>query len=262
MSASQDFRQSAQTTLTVRFSDISDAPKLNEFYNSNQHQHVDGLTKDKILNRAKNGRVIIIEDQNGNIGAASMGKDHIRGGGKTPEWTEIGATRSVLSGLGIYPFIIASQVIHETINTPPQKHFIACIYKDNQAVTDFLNKKVGWHLDTPSDEQLVITGEKDNEGDLNFLESTADCLPHQASIVLDFMNRVETEGLKNKKTGETVRFDFSRFSLANEFRQAAEALARGPFADDLKQNRQLDLKTVHDKLHDHMKNKGLAIKPV
>lgn len=241
--------------LKVRFSSASDAGKAIDFYENEQHQHVDRRPDDVLSARAKAGQILMIEDAQGTLKAASISYDFNRAATDRATgpatWIEIGSTRSTLSGIGLYPFIIASQVMERFLNDPPEETFIAAIFRDNMPVTNFLNKVVGWSLFEPKREcsdAADITKELDK---IYCLEAPTTSLPHQARIVLDFIERADSGRIKNKKTGETVTFDFSDFSLAGKLKPLLQELGYGTTAHALETGAPIPMHQARQLLERH-----------
>ena len=251
MSLGQQFKLSAlsalplsKRTLSVRFSVPEDVPAVLEFYNTNQHHNVDHRGDSVFKDRTEKGRTLLVLNPDRTIGMSSMSHPFEKSAS-----VEIGSTRSRLDGFGLYPFIIASQIIHEFIERPANGPFFACIHKDNVAVTTLLNKKVGWNMITPTQEFADSIGEGDNINTLFWLHADTDTFSHQAKIVLD----VIAEGrVKNKKTGESLALDLSSFSLANEHHQLVKELANGDFGKMLQKLMPQSPKTAREALARHM----------
>jgi hypothetical protein len=239
--------------LKVRFSEAADSGALVDFYKQNRHQHVDDRPSEKIAATANAGRTFMITDEKDDIAAASCAYDYphpLDDSGET-HWTEIGSTRAQLSGLGVYPFIIASQVIYDFLSSPPKDHFFASIYNDNLPVADFLENKVGWDRFVPDDDLIDASGERASLDKLVWLKAESHTLPHQARLVLEFMDKAGGEGIINKKTGERTCFDFSQFPLANRFRAAVETLATGDFANAIEAAPPIGKKELRERLTAH-----------
>lgn len=264
MSLQSDFKQN-DNTLTMRFSTAADAPKVIDFYYNTRHQHVDKRPDALLRERTEKGQVLLVLDNKGELKASSIAYDFNRaaqGGKDFPgTWVELGSTRSTLSGVGLYPFIVASQVMERFLSHPPQEKFIAAIFKDNQPVTDFLHKVVGWSPFAPEKDCADAADLTKELHKVNCLEATSASLPHQARIVLDFIERSTTEGLLNKKTGERVKFDLSGFTLANFWRPLLEELAHGAFGKMLESTPPMPLAAARQLLENHLNGKIPAPQP-
>lgn len=266
MSLQSDFEQSDKpqndNTLTVRFSTAADAPKVIDFYYNTRHQHVDKRPDSLLRERTEKGQVLLVLDSKGELKASSIAYDFNRAAQPETDfpgvWVEIGSTRSTLSGVGLYPFIVASQVMERFFAHPPQEKFIAAIFKDNQPVTDFLHKVVGWSPFTPDKECADAADLTKELHKVNCLEANSTSLPHQARIVLDFIERGTNEGLLNKKTGERVKFDLSGFTLAHFWRPVLEELAHGAFGKMLESTAPMPLGKARQLLDEYLSAKVFA----
>jgi hypothetical protein len=223
----------SKPSLRIRFSQAADTGKIADFYKDNSHAHVDQRQAELLRSRIESGCVFMVEDETGKLGMASVSYEFNRKAGEPPVWTEIGSTRSVLAGVGLYPFVVASQVVHEFLTRTPEDSFFAGVYKDNQPVTDLLSKKVGWSIYNPPAEMAKITDLEKDLAKLNCMESASRNIPQQARLVLEYIERGTKEGLMNKKTGARVKLDLSEFPLANELRPLLEELAHGAFGKQL-----------------------------
>ncbi len=266
MSLQADFAGSKNNeTLTVRFSTAADAPKIIDFYNAALHEHVDKRPDTVLWNRAGQGQVLMIEDSKGDLRASSIAYEFNKTAGRDPAflstWVEFGSTRSTLSGVSLYPFIVATQVIERFLAYPPEDKFIAAIYKDNQPVTDFLNKKVGWSFFTPDAELADATDLTKDLGKLNCLEAASTSLPHQARIVLDYMERGTTIGLDNRKTGEKVMLDVRKLTLSKFWRSAVEEIAHGAFGKALEAGPPMPMGAARRLLEKHLNASICAPQP-
>lgn len=225
MSTTSQFNISSLPALTVRFSGPADVPAVLDFYHSNQHHNVDNRGDDVFTKRTEEGRAILILNPDNSIGMASM--SHPMDQGKK---IEIGSTRAQLEGFGLYPFVVASQIVHEFLERPAQECFFACIHLDNDSVTKMLNQKVGWQFMTPSQDFADAVGEGATKDTLRWLVASSDTFAHQARVASDAMAKGYVE---NRKTGEKLRLDLSAFSLAGAYQRHVHELAHGRFGEML-----------------------------
>lgn len=280
-----------KNSLKVTFTNPQDNQRVLDFYKNNQHAHVD-LRQDSVWNeRTQNGRVILVEDTTNNIGLISVAYDfydakqqdlqnsfrNAASGQKAesataldiqPRWIEIGSTiglqdknakpNDLMKGLNLYPFIIASQTIHEFIAHTPQDFVLANVYDDNPAVMAMLNQKVGWNFFEP--EADILKACKDTKIDnghdnaqRKWLRATPDTLPHQARLILSVIDKGNGEGLTNKKTGAKVALNTNNFALAQEFRKTVEAMAYGPISHVLEQQKDMDMNSARSLVADSLK---------
>lgn len=274
-------------SLKVTFTNPQDTQRVLNFYQINQHEHVD-LRQDSVWNeRTQNGRVILVEDAASNIGLISVGydffdakqqalqaqfanavSDNTSGPDIQPRWIEIGSTiglqdktakpNDLMKGLNLYPFIIASQTIHEFIAHTPQDFILANVYDNNPAVITMLNEKVGWNFFEP--EADILKACKETKIDTGhetvqrkWLRATPDTLPHQARLILSVIDEGNGQGLQNKKTSARIALDTTNFSLAQEFRKTVEAIAYGPISQTLEQQKDMDMNSAHALVMDSLK---------
>lgn len=236
-----DHSNNAAQSISLRFSTAADIPAILAFYRNNPHPHVDYRGDDIFTQRAESGRTILVLKPDGTIAMSSMSHpfDDPQDSNGKGAWTEIGSTLGSMDGFGLYPFIIASQVVEEFINRAPGDKFFACIYKDNQAVTAMLNKKVGWPLIQPRLDFARAVGEKpETMNTINWLHAQSDTIPHQARIVATMLDKGCVE---KKGTQEKLVLDTSRLSLATTFRPQLDELAQGRFGEMLENSGPLPL---------------------
>lgn len=231
MMAKHIFNDTSLPALTVRFSMPADVPAVLQFYHANQHHNVDDRGDDVFADRTEKSRTLLVLKPDNTIGMSSMSHPFDQ-----DKKIEIGSTRSRLDGLGLYPFVIASQIIHEFLERAPEECFFACVHKDNLAVTHMLNKKVGWHIVTPTREFADAIGEGDHMDDLTWFRADTDTFAHQARIVAETIQKGYVE---NKKTGEKLRLDMSHFSLATTFNRHLNELAHGRLGEMMENARPL-----------------------
>ncbi|MDB5492571.1 MAG: hypothetical protein JWO78_2420 [Micavibrio sp.] len=235
MSNISQFAQAASQSLTIRFSTPADTPSVLAYYGRNPNANVDFRGDDVFTDRTDSGRTILVFKPDNSIGLSSMSHPYPDQG-----LVEIGSTLANMDGFGLYPFIIASQIVHEFLERTPDEKFFACIYKpENDSVTKMLNTKVGWHIVAPCQVFADSIGETENINRLSWLNADSDTLPHQARVVLETVLRGT---VSNKKTGETLKLDLGQFSLATVFSAKVEELANGRFGEMLEKSHHLPLK--------------------
>lgn len=241
----------------VTFSSEWDVDEVLAYYGSNKHQHVDDRDPDQLTQEVTDGRLLLIRAEGELVAASSAFNYSVEKGQASPSWIEIGATRATLGGFGFYPFIIASQVMEECFERPPEGYIFANIYEDNAAVRGLLGKKTGW-------DEFIVADDPDLEGTYSrkndackqemsswiWLRSTPNCMPHQAEIVRSV---IQEGGFWNRKDPEHPKFlavDFSDFSLATpDAIRKLDILAEGDFSDFLsKKGRLLSCKDVSEAL--------------
>lgn len=248
----------------VRFSYPADTARVLQHYRDNPHPHVDYRGDAVFTDRIENGRTLLVMTGHDEIALASMAYDFNEPGhqGSHATWIELGSTvgaKDKLRGFSMYPFAIASQVVHEFLTQPPADHFFACIYKSNPEVTKFLNTAVGWKFYDPDDAFIAVAGETpENAKNINWLQATTDTLPHQARVVLEVINKGY---LENRKTGGKALLDLDEFVLANQYLALVQELAHGAFGRMLESCPPIPLAQTRDQFLIYMKSKGQAPAP-
>jgi hypothetical protein len=203
--------------LDVRFSTSADLDDVIKFYKDNRHQHVDVRPVDVFEKATSEARMLLLRDSNGTLVASSSAYDFSDTEEMPHKWVEIGSTRSVLNGFGLYPFIIATQVVVETLRRPPGEMFVANIYDDNIAVQNILEHTNGWHKFTPPKELVKVTDLEQDMDRLVWLKSTPESLSQQMNI---FKSVLERGFFENKKSGEYlgIKFEMPAFPAAPSLR--------------------------------------------
>ena len=261
MSASQEFKQAAEQKISFRFSEPSDVTPLMEFYSKTQHKDVDKRPIALVQKQIEQGRALIVE-KDGEIISSSIGYDYksANDNSSNATWIEFGSTISAEStrGMGLYPFIIASQAVYEFMKNPPSDAFIGAIYHTATGVFDMLSNKVGWKEFLPSDELQDVADLRKDMDHLHCLHTTSDLIPRQARLVDVFMQNAT---ITHKKTKEVFTLDFSKFPLANELRPQLEELARGDFGKTLEQSPPIPLAAANALMAEHMRKPGPGANP-
>lgn len=241
MTVQNQFQNAATGSLTIRFSTPADVPAVLSFYHANQHHNVDNRGDAVFQNRTEQGRVFLALMPDHSIGAASMSHPFTTplANGGTGLSSEIGSTLARVDGFGLYPFIVASQIIHEFLEKPPEGVFFALIHTDNTPVLNLLTKKVGWNIVPASQDFADAIGEGPNIDHFTWLNASTNTFAHQARIVL---SQIDTGYVEHKKTGQRLNLDLSGFSLATKHRAALSELANGAFGQMLEQSPAKDLR--------------------
>lgn len=253
LSDGNDGGRDHKKSLKFAFSKAADHDRLVEFYKDNRHDTVH-IRKPAVMRKAvDNGRFIVLTDDQNGVRAGSGAYDYPDDDHNYQRrWTELGTTTANMPGYGLYPYIIAAQVIMDFIGRTPSESFVATIDHDNYSVIDLLKNKVGWKEFSPSEElkkEIKNTKDWSTENPVVWLRATPEALPHQARLVLELIDKTE---LVNKKTGEKVKLDLSDFPLANEMRSYVEALADGKLAKAFEENPHITMNTARAYLAKHM----------
>ena len=252
MTVSEKFDGSAQmqSCIRIRFCEETDLTRIFNFYSEYQHEHVDLRAEDLLRSSVTTRRVFLAEQQDDVIAMASSSYDYDdpRAETENKSWVEIGSTRAPVPGLGLYPFTIAAQVVHEFFTRPPEEFFFASIYNNNEAVAAMLSGKVGWEFFEPEETLIDVSGERENMSKLTWLRADTTTLPHQARLVLETIERFELAGVTSKKTGEHFAVDLSGFALANELRPMLQELAHGGFGRLTENNAPTNMRVLREML--------------
>lgn len=259
MSLSNEFKTVAKAKVSFRFSEPSDTARLMDFYGKTQHKDVDKRPAALVQKQIEEGRALIIE-KDGEIISSSIGYDYTSPGDDSGRatWIEFGSTISSESarGMGLYPFVIASQSVYEFLKKPPSDAFIGAIYHTATGVFDMLSNKVGWREFTPCDELQDIADLRKDMDHIHCLHTTSDLVPRQARLVETFMKNAT---ITHKKTKEILELDFSRFPLANELRSHLDELAHGNFGKELEQSPPVPLAEARVRMESHMRRSGPSL---
>ena len=211
----------------VRFSNENDVDRVMSFYLSNPHPGY--APREVTPERIKDGHAIIVEDEGGQIWGASVSytlnsEVNIPENG-THSWSEIGTTRIILNGCGLYPFMIASQALMVHFEDAPNEFIYADIHTTNEGVIALLNGKLQWpEIDPPDDlhDRVQSMLADDKKGiPANYYKCGVQQLPHQAQTVLDV---IDNDGATHK-SGQKILFDFSEFPLFSQYLERLKELA-------------------------------------
>lgn len=253
MTLSNEFGQAAKGKLSFRFSGPEDTAPLMDFYSKTQHKDVDKRPTELVREQIESGRALIVE-KDGEIISSSIGYDYKSADDNTPgaTWIEFGSTISSESarGLGLYPFIIASQAVYEFLKKPPSDAFVGAIYHTATGVFNMLSNKVGWREFPPSDELQDVADWRKDMDHIHCLHTTSDLVPRQARLVDEFMKKAT---VMHKKTKEVYELDFSRFPLANEMRTDVAELGHGLFGELLERLPPMPLGYTRELMESYMR---------
>jgi hypothetical protein len=213
---------------SLRFSHKGDVSKILNFYRGNRHQHVHIRDENLLAELVTRGNFLILEDKKtGEILASSGTYPYkVKGDKDLPSYMEIGSTRfsEKVAGFGLYPLFISSQVIHASLTKSCTKMFIANVYDDSPVGRNLLTKKAGWKVVLPTKGILDVfhsTKDKtanDNKADnrtMTWYGSPPSCMPHQAKVVMDFLQNKRR--IAHKNNGTVLRIDYSQFDLARGY---------------------------------------------
>lgn len=191
----------------MRFTNASDTRKVIDYYNSQKHKHIAVREPDVFAERVRNGAVVILEDEKGDIQAASISYPLEHKG--RHRWTEVGSTRISLNGFGLLPYLYAAQTLHTFMFEPPDDRFVLETDNDNDKMQALLEKMkwAGLKLDKDMHKAAKDTMDPNSASDdVKWYQMGPEHMPHQARTLLKLdANPV----LKNKRTGEEIEIDLS-----------------------------------------------------
>jgi len=217
----------------VRFSCKNDFNKLMQFYKDHHHASVVARTGNLVEQLTTNGSVVMIEDEQNNIVAASISyplraanDDH----GDT-RWTEIGSTRIAMGGYsGFFNAMIAAQVLRTFLVEPPSERMVA---EMKDPPVQALARNLGWRPYTNPPPAMVkisynILQDKATEGYSNWFQQGVEGLPIMARFMKDAL---DNPVLTHRKTGAQIELSFERCKLTSIFRDAINQAAQLPPGD-------------------------------
>ncbi len=223
--------------MALQFSTERDIDRIIAYYVENSHHHVHVRRRDWIAQHASAGQFMLGTNNDGDIIASSALYDYMVEGddpGGLPSYYEVGSTNFKKpggAGYGLYPLFIASQVIEAFLEMAPRQKCIANVYDSSPVGTQLLVGQVGWVTIEPTEdilEKFKSTKSSDHSNDepMTWYASQSQCLPHQARIVLHWIQKAEAY---NRKADMTMALDFSDFALAKQNRPLVEEIAYGDF---------------------------------
>ncbi len=237
-------------TFSVRFSTADDCDRLIAFFNDNQHAATALRQDEQYRDRISNGAGIIVAAQSEEIVGASMSYplyDFNKMAGRgvpSHEWTEFGSTRAVLPGYKLYQLMVAATTLQQFAMEPPKDRFVAEVYTDNTPVNQMLGGDLRWTTiaNPPDALKMASSGTLAQQvtKPVYWYQCATEHMPHQARVVLDYIDNPVIQRTKNKPDGQggikpevvgEIRLDFSRFSLATMLRDYMDTLARQDFGD-------------------------------
>jgi len=234
----------------VRFSSANDFDKISDFYDLNSHKNVRKRPQELMKQLAADGAVVLIEDEQGAIVAASItyaqkttdkdGQDHV-------SWQEIGTTRAVLNGYpGLFDAMIAMQTLRAFLVEPPEKTFVAQM---KTIPVQTMAGKIGWRPMEGVPPQELLDAKRDT---IDGGEVTTDhwyiCGMEALPTIAKWMEKtMDNPVLENKKTGDKIELDFSKSTFFKMFSDEIRNLAKRDFGDIDKPDPQQNVKSRRDK---------------
>ncbi len=222
----------------VRFSKPEDEQKILDFYDLNAHQNVRKREADILKNRIEDGSVVLIEDAQGQIVAASISYPHKttdKDGDEHIKWQEVGSTRIVLNGYpGLFDAMIAMQVLRTFLVEPPEDRLVARMHTEP---VQKMAEKLGWRRFSAPEDLIRMQKKSLNQNDqsaappdVNWFHMGVEGLP----VVANWMvQALQPPVLENRKTGEKIELDFSKSKFFTVFKDEIMALADRDLGDHM-----------------------------
>ncbi len=216
----------------VRFSNIDDMDRINEFYRENPHENVCDRNAELMKQLADNGSITIIEDETGKVYGASISYPLIeeKDGVSSQKWLEIGTTRMTLNGYpGLFDVMIAMQSLRAYLVEPPEDKFVCQM--EGLPVRKMAHK-LGFRPFTPSKELVDVSdtsvGAEYSSGFENWYQAGPEALPVLAQKLRGVLDKPYLEHLK---TGEKISLDFSKSKFFRVFEEEIRNLADRDFGN-------------------------------
>lgn len=219
----------------VRFSEEKDHQKLEEFYHQNAHKNVRKRSPGLIRKLAGDGAVVLVEDEEGVIVAASVSYPHVvkdKDGDDHVMWQEVGSTRIILNGYpGLFDAMIALQTLKTFMVEPPEDRFVAQM---RTVPVQNLAGKLGWRKFTAPDGLMKSKIDSIDAADVgaisddNWFQCGIEALPVMAAWMTKVM---DNPVLENPKTGEKIVLDFSKSKFFKFFEPEIRNLAQKNLGD-------------------------------
>lgn len=221
----------------IRFSAPDDLPRVMAYFKGLPHLDTAHRRDDIWTDSCNEGKVFLITDDQGEILGASCAMNYYMDGDAPgyPQFQEIGTT-NFPGRYGGYPFIIAAQVLHGLMQHPAC-NYIANVYQSNESSVNFLlEHKVGWSpFDAPEILQKMYKASKPNDPNVNkpvnWFHVEAKSLPHQARVVLKFLDLADANGIISMQPKDAgfapIALDITQFPLAAQLRPVLDELAFG-----------------------------------
>ena len=234
----------------IRFSVEEDFDRISEFYDLNAHKNVLKREHDLMKQLTGDGAVILVEDDKGQIVAASITYAHKakdEHGVEHVQWQEVGTTRCVLNGFGgIFDAMIAMQTLRAFLVEPPDSFFVAQM---ETTPVQNLAKKLGWRSLEGGPSEALLDAKKKTVSDGHATSNDwyfagIEALPIAANwLEKAIANPVQT----NKKTGEQIELDFSKSTFLTMFKDEVSHLAKKDLGDVDKPDAAQSLRVRRDK---------------
>jgi hypothetical protein len=216
-------------TYYLRMAVVEDIDKILDFYKANKHHNVRDRDPDVLKERADNGSIVLIEDEDGEIVATSISYAHNieENGVERTEWVEIGSTRIAgLNGIpGVFDLMVVAQTLRAYLVEPPEDCFVAHMEHEYIQKTaerlGFRSCEPPKGLQEVSDKTVGTADMTDRSKD--WYRMGVEGLPIMAQYMVDAWNKPT---LKNKKTGEEIKISFERSTMLDKFKDTIENLAK------------------------------------
>lgn len=222
-------KKDAPKTYYVRMADSSDIDNILDFYQTHKHDNVRARDEKVLKERADHGSIVLIEDEDANIVAASISYAHVveENGIETVKWTEVGSTR--IAGLngypGVFDIMTTAQLLRSYLVEPPEDCFVAHMEHEYIQKTA---ERLGWRSMTPPEDLKKVSDKTVGSNDMrdrskDWYRYGVEGLPIMAKYMMEAMNKPV---LENKKTGESIKISFERSTTFDKFKDNIENLAK------------------------------------
>lgn len=220
-------------TLTLRLSGPADRDAVYEFHRRAAHRHLDLRRRSVLEASAARGGVLVLE-QEGAVCGISASYDLLPDAAGVPRWVEVGSTRLV-AGLGLYEFLIATQLVHEFLTRPCRDAYLGAVAASHRSVTQQRLRAAGWRPLVAPPEMLsadrdTIEAPCDGGAPVLWFQLLSSALPGRARSVLEFLERADQGLVAGGRGGEALGVDLSGLPVAGELKPLVERLASGPLA--------------------------------
>jgi hypothetical protein len=226
--------------LYVRFSTPKDEAAIFDFYNKNQHEFIFQRDPEVWKERIRAGAITVIDDEKGNIVAASISYPVMDG--ETHRWTEVGSTRVALAGIGLFDPLVSAQVLRAYLLEPPKDRFVLEIIHGNAHSVHVFGKLGATLFNIPKTLEDIVRATivpGTAKDPVDWYQIGTEAMP---AIAARFLESQKDNIRVDKKTGEEYELDFSRCVLATRFKAEVAELSRQNFGNPAQPDHKKPLK--------------------
>ena len=181
------------TKYYIRMAEASDIDNILDFYHANKHDNVRERDATVLEERADHGSIVIIEDEDGALVAASISYAHSieKDGEDVVKWTEVGSTR--IAGLngypGVFDIMTTAQILRAYLVEPPEECFVA--HMEHEYIQQTA-ERLGWRSMTPPEALQNISDKTVGSDDMrdrskDWYRFGVEGLPIMAKYMVDAM---------------------------------------------------------------------------